>query len=105
MGTVSLGAKRTCSSCGVRFFDLTRAPAVCPRCETVQEPETLRLKPGSPGPLGKRRPPYFVPVEKQQEPEADEAEKAEDEETDEEPLEQEDVDDDADDGVPPKQDD
>ena len=29
------GVKRTCSSCGVRFYDLTRDPIICPKCDTV----------------------------------------------------------------------
>lgn len=32
------GTKRTCQDCGVRFYDLRRDPAVCPACNTVQEP-------------------------------------------------------------------
>jgi uncharacterized protein (TIGR02300 family) len=30
-----LGAKRRCLSCGAAFFDLNRAPIVCPKCATV----------------------------------------------------------------------
>lgn len=26
------GTKRTCQSCGARFYDLTKAPIVCPKC-------------------------------------------------------------------------
>jgi len=33
------GTKRICHSCGARFYDLRRQPAVCPKCETVQEDE------------------------------------------------------------------
>jgi uncharacterized protein (TIGR02300 family) len=33
------GAKRTCSSCGARFYDLRRQPIVCPVCSTVFDPE------------------------------------------------------------------
>jgi uncharacterized protein (TIGR02300 family) len=33
------GAKRTCSSCGARFYDLRRHPIVCPVCSTVFDPE------------------------------------------------------------------
>ncbi len=28
------GTKRECGSCGTRFYDLGRAPVVCPKCET-----------------------------------------------------------------------
>ncbi len=33
------GKKRICQSCGTVFYDLRRSPPVCPRCETVFEPE------------------------------------------------------------------
>jgi uncharacterized protein (TIGR02300 family) len=33
------GHKRTCQSCGCRFYDLKRAPIVCPRCGSTVEPE------------------------------------------------------------------
>ena len=29
------GVKRTCLSCGARFYDLMRDPIVCPKCEAV----------------------------------------------------------------------
>lgn len=29
------GVKRTCQSCGVKFYDMTREPIVCPKCGTV----------------------------------------------------------------------
>lgn len=33
------GTKRTCHSCGARFFDLRRDTIVCPVCDTVYDPE------------------------------------------------------------------
>ena len=33
------GQKRTCQSCGCRFYDLTRTPIVCPKCGSTVEPE------------------------------------------------------------------
>ena len=33
MPKVEWGVKRTCSSCGVRFYDLTRDPIICPKCD------------------------------------------------------------------------
>jgi len=38
------GVKRTCPSCGARFYDLTRNPAVCPKCGHEFDPATA-LKP------------------------------------------------------------
>ena len=36
------GAKHTCVSCGVKFYDLQREPAACPKCGTEVEVETAR---------------------------------------------------------------
>ena len=33
------GTKRTCQSCGAKFYDLRRDPIVCPKCDDVFEPE------------------------------------------------------------------
>ncbi len=32
------GTKRTCFSCGARFYDLRREPVICPICSTVYDP-------------------------------------------------------------------
>jgi uncharacterized protein (TIGR02300 family) len=32
------GLKRTCFSCGARFYDLRREPVVCPVCNAVHDP-------------------------------------------------------------------
>jgi uncharacterized protein (TIGR02300 family) len=37
-----LGTKRVCVSCGARFYDLTKVPAVCPKCGTEQPVEQPR---------------------------------------------------------------
>lgn len=34
------GVKRLCLSCGARFYDLKKMPIVCPKCETIFEPES-----------------------------------------------------------------
>jgi uncharacterized protein (TIGR02300 family) len=44
MAKPELGAKRTCVSCGARFYDLARVPAMCPKCGTEQPAEQPRLK-------------------------------------------------------------
>ena len=36
-----LGTKRYCPECSTRFYDLTRNPAVCPKCEHSFDPDTL----------------------------------------------------------------
>ena len=33
------GQKRTCTSCGCRFYDLTRSPITCPKCGATVEAE------------------------------------------------------------------
>ena len=32
------GLKRTCFSCGARFYDLRREPVICPVCSAVHDP-------------------------------------------------------------------
>lgn len=44
MAKPELGTKRVCVSCGARFYDLTRQPAVCPKCSTEQPAEQPRLR-------------------------------------------------------------
>ncbi|HIJ63576.1 MAG TPA: TIGR02300 family protein [Rhodospirillaceae bacterium] len=33
------GVKRACHSCGARFYDLQHQPIICPKCNSVVEPE------------------------------------------------------------------
>jgi uncharacterized protein (TIGR02300 family) len=42
MAKPELGSKRICVSCQTRFYDLTRAPALCPKCGVEQPPEQPR---------------------------------------------------------------
>ena len=35
MAKPDLGTKRLCGNCGAKFYDLSKAPIVCPKCETV----------------------------------------------------------------------
>ena len=44
MAKPELGTKRVCVSCGARFYDLTRQPAVCPKCSTEQPAEQPRVR-------------------------------------------------------------
>ena len=44
MAKADLGQKRSCTSCGMRFFDFNRKPITCPGCGTEFDPENL-LKP------------------------------------------------------------
>ena len=51
MAKPELGLKRTCVACSGKFYDLTRAPAVCPKCGTEQPVEQPRMRRAGPNPL------------------------------------------------------
>ena len=42
MAKPELGTKRVCVACGAKFYDLTRTPAVCPKCGVEQPAEAPR---------------------------------------------------------------
>jgi uncharacterized protein (TIGR02300 family) len=42
MAKPELGTKRVCVACGARFYDLTKVPAICPKCGTEQPVEQPR---------------------------------------------------------------
>ena len=42
MAKPELGIKRVCVACGARFYDMTKTPAVCPKCGTDQPAEVPR---------------------------------------------------------------
>ncbi len=56
MGRPELGAKCTCTGCNERFYDLNRAPAVCPKCGVQQAPQQARAAWPVRGAAGPRRP-------------------------------------------------
>lgn len=41
MASPELGAKQICPNCQAKFYDLTRRPAVCPKCATAFDPEEV----------------------------------------------------------------
>ncbi len=47
MAKPNLGTKRLCQNCGAKFYDLSKTPIVCPKCETVfvVAPVSTRAKP------------------------------------------------------------
>lgn len=45
VGIAQIGTKRTCVSCAVRFYDLTRVPPACPKCGAQQPPPKPRPAP------------------------------------------------------------
>ncbi len=44
MAKPELGTKRVCVACGARFYDLTKTPALCPKCGTEQPIEVPRAR-------------------------------------------------------------
>lgn len=46
MAKADLGDKQVCPSCGAKFYDLGRRPAMCPKCQTAFDPqdEAVRMK-------------------------------------------------------------
>ncbi len=54
------GRKVTCSSCGAKFYDMRRAPAICPSCGAENDPlAVFRPKRGSapkPAPAAEAKP-------------------------------------------------
>ena len=41
MAKADLGLKRTCLSCGMRYYDFNRTPITCPGCQTEFDPEAV----------------------------------------------------------------
>jgi uncharacterized protein (TIGR02300 family) len=55
MGRPELGTKCTCTGCSERFYDLNRAPAICPKCGAQQAPQKARAAWPSRGVAAPRR--------------------------------------------------
>ena len=41
MAKADLGTKRACLACGMRFYDFSRSPIVCPGCGAEFDPENI----------------------------------------------------------------
>jgi uncharacterized protein (TIGR02300 family) len=41
MPKAKLGTKRSCVSCGMRYYDLNKTPINCPSCKTEFDPESV----------------------------------------------------------------
>jgi uncharacterized protein (TIGR02300 family) len=58
------GLKRTCQSCGTRFYDLEKDPIICPKCGAEFDPEVaLKTKRTKAVPAPVRPVPAPAPVE------------------------------------------
>lgn len=44
MAKAELGDKQVCPSCGAKFYDLRRRPAMCPKCSTTFDPAEEGVK-------------------------------------------------------------
>ena len=58
MAKPELGLKRTCVACGTKFYDLIRAPAICPKCgieQPAEQPRPRRTGGGLPAEDRKKR--------------------------------------------------
>ena len=73
------GLKRSCQSCGAKFYDMRRSPIVCPKCGATFDPESL-LKSRRPKPAAVAAPkPVAEPRPAEAEEEAETEEKEEEE--------------------------
>ena len=61
MAKPELGTKRICVACGARFYDLTRAPAVCPKCHAEQPADVPRPRRTGGNVVEDKRPKKAVP--------------------------------------------
>ena len=41
MAKADLGTKRACLACGMRFYDFSRSPIICPGCGAEFDPENI----------------------------------------------------------------
>ncbi len=62
MAKPELGTKRVCVSCGAKFYDLTKTPAICPKCGTEQPPEQPRVRRSGGNVLEEKRRAKVLPV-------------------------------------------
>jgi uncharacterized protein (TIGR02300 family) len=79
------GLKRTCQSCGARFYDLGKAEIVCPKCGAVFDPEAS-VKARRPKAVAAERAPAPEPVAEEEEVEVADAEEATTEEAEDEAV-------------------
>ena len=84
-----LGTKRGCVSCAARFYDLTRQPAICPKCNTEQPAEQPRVRraPGNVLEEKRRAKPAAVPGLDTADVEVEVADDEEDDDSEEDVLE------------------
>ncbi len=62
MAKPELGTKRLCGSCGAKFYDLSKNPIVCPKCETVFVVPVVTSRAPRPEPVVAPKPVAPIPV-------------------------------------------
>ena len=82
MAKPELGTKRVCVSCGARFYDLAKIPAVCPKCSTEQPPEQPRVRRSGGNVMEEKRRAKVIPVPGVEDPEVEADAEAEEVEED-----------------------
>ena len=55
MAKPELGTKRLCGNCAAKFYDLSKDPIVCPKCQTVLTPVVVSAR-SRPEPAAARAP-------------------------------------------------
>lgn len=87
MAKAEWGLKRTCQSCGARFYDMGRDPAACPKCGTKFDPEAvLKTKRATKAVAEKPAPAKKQPLPEEEVIEAGDDELIEAEDTEEEEV-------------------
>jgi len=83
MGKVEWGLKRSCQSCGARFYDLNREQITCPKCSAVYDAEAI-LKSRRGRPIAPEKPePKPQPEKKKSDVEDEDLEDVESDDDDE----------------------
>jgi uncharacterized protein (TIGR02300 family) len=87
MAKPELGTKRVCVSCSAKFYDLTRQPAICPKCGTEQPAEQPRPRRTGGNVVEEKRRPKIIPVPGLEDAETEGTEAVAEEEGEEDVLE------------------
>ena len=72
MAKADLGTKRVCLACGMRFYDFSRSPIICPGCGSQFDPENI-IKSRKGRPAAKTTPSASVDVTNDDQIEDDDA--------------------------------
>ena len=62
MAKPELGTKRICVACAARFYDMTKSPAVCPKCAVEQPIEVPRPRRAAGNVTEDKRPKKPTPI-------------------------------------------